>query len=270
MPDGAPLDSLPPMLCESCGYDISETPPERTCPECGVAVSLSRPERRDLLERATTRWQLIAAMLSTPRAAMRAAPIGDPRVSAFGNAMRNAATALVCVAMVVPAFFHAPVQAEPPAAFALRIAITAVWLLVAIIGLYLALTVLTAIESIGIRFFGRQRGWRISPDVAWTVCHLASVGWLVGAGVVSFGALLMHVGMWNISIGLLEVLFLSPYEMGVVLIFLGAVTGLMYFELLVYLGVRQCRFANPARVRRYDASGGLLESAGVQRADREP
>ena len=39
---------------------------------------------------------------------------------------------------------------------------------------------LTTLETLGLRTFGRQRGWRVTRNVAWTVCAHASFGWVAG------------------------------------------------------------------------------------------
>ncbi len=112
------------------------------------------------------------------------------------------------------------------------------------------LRVLISIEHRGIRFFGKQRGWRVSAAVADTVCGHASVGWCVGgllAGVMGVYRTVQHVAGFvhgeNLSLTAGEAwLYLMP---PVVAIGVTVVVGLLPFEILVYLGVRQCRFANP-------------------------
>ncbi len=248
------------MLCESCGYDVSGTAPDRMCPECGVAVAASEPERRDLTRLRMGFWRLVWAMLGSPRLSARSAAIGDAKIAWFGVVSRLAAAMIVSVAAVVPMPFYTDVT---PVLLVVILPFVAA-------DVFLVISALTAIESVGIRFFGKQRGWRITREVAWTVCDLASVGWLTGACVCGAGLLLLHVGVMQ-EMRLIDTPHMPVFGMiGAMTMLVGLSIGLLQFELLVYLGVRQCRFANPPRVRRYDALGGPSESAGIQRADREP
>jgi hypothetical protein len=114
------------------------------------------------------------------------------------------------------------------------------------------LWMLTWIEVRGVRLFGRQRGWRVTPDVAWTVCAHAAVGWVL-AGVLPIVLLLA----WTFIRPYAEQMFagrgfVAPWG-GFIsrgslvsggLLFIGYGLGLFAFEGLVYLGIRRCRFAN--------------------------
>jgi hypothetical protein len=48
------------------------------------------------------------------------------------------------------------------------------------VGLPAALFLLTWIETLGVRFFGKRRGWRVTRPIAWTVCSHAAIGWAIG------------------------------------------------------------------------------------------
>lgn len=94
------------------------------------------------------------------------------------------------------------------------------------------LWVLTQIEWLGIRLIGRQRQWRITKDVAASVCAHASIGW-IGAGVL---------GVLGFQAGLL-----ADWERAIAFGLIGVGAGLLVFETCVYLGIRACRFANVER-----------------------
>lgn len=131
----------------------------------------------------------------------------------------------------------------------------ALWTLAQSVAAAIALGLLTYVEYLGIRFFGKQREWRITEAVALTVCAHASMGWIVMAllpmlvlagfysaqrfaglvpnGTINLGTRFGQVS-WNTvaqGSGLVVAMFV----------------GLLVFEMLVYIGVRQCRFANRAR-----------------------
>jgi len=121
------------------------------------------------------------------------------------------------------------------------------------VGLYKALI---GIERLGIRFFGRRRGWRVTPAVSRTVCAHASIGWVLGA-------FLPGVVISLFAVVMLPLVFLVTRQMGgpstggpeinslpffpFLMLFYAIPLGLIFFELQVFLGVRACKFANPPR-----------------------
>lgn len=120
----------------------------------------------------------------------------------------------------------------------------------------LLMLALTWIEQRGIRFFAAKRGWRLTRDASWQVCAHASIGWILASGL----PLLAMASLFAIQLVTHRVptskISLEPYvkfsinSSGVVyaaIIAAGFFVGLLVFECLVYLGVRSCRFANPAK-----------------------
>lgn len=118
------------------------------------------------------------------------------------------------------------------------------------IGPALALLVfgLTFVETLGIRFWGRVHGFRVTRAVAWSVCGHASFGWVVGGGLAGAAWVvgqLDAVGSGYTAFGAGRVLATAPVaQLG--LIVLAAVVGMLLFETLTYLGVRRMRYANQA------------------------
>ena len=116
---------------------------------------------------------------------------------------------------------------------------------------------LTWIEARGVRFIAAKRGWRIGSAAAWQICAHASIGWVVMAVLpvltlaTLFTASSFFGAAWSSWAG--RTFNLSPYVNRVVsagelvslaitaLVYVG---GLLVFELLVYVGVRRCRYAN--------------------------
>lgn len=100
------------------------------------------------------------------------------------------------------------------------------------------------IEEQGTRFFGRRRGWRITPAIARAICAHAAVGWVLGGvlGVLGWitGSTLESV-LRTSALGFLRPLvILSPQWMPLA----GVLCGMLVFETLSYVGMRRMRFAN--------------------------
>jgi hypothetical protein len=250
------------LLCEQCGYSI-EGLSAGNCPECGAPVSMSLPRAR-----AGTAWQRSAGlrawirtntrMLLRPRESLRSMRIEQPRsralrrlnitVAAAAYALLPAATAGVQLVRGEAPYVLRELT-WPRAEAAVR------WLLVAgtVLGLWLCaagvLSLLTAIETWGIRSFGRVHRSRITPVVANAITAHATAGWLAGgactAGGFAMGLALFEYAM-HANVGALRgPAMLAPAWLP---IFAGAL-GLLWFETIVYLGALHCRFANRARER---------------------
>lgn len=253
----------PPLLCERCGYDLSAGEDHATvCPECGEPVENSLPARRF-----GTAWQrrqgvvpLIVTTfrtLRTPRKTFRTLRIDRPGI--------RAQLAINCF---IAAFFIAdpwvgvlagdPVRAAHGSGHEL---VTRILGYLAYTGLItLLLVCLSALEVRGVLFFAKRRGWRLAPTAAWQICAHSSVGWIFCGvlsllGMAALTALslrtnLIPKGMVDFA-PLLNVRAAWHDVLAAFLFFGGYVLGLLVFETLVYLGVRECRFANApaARVR---------------------
>ncbi len=127
--------------------------------------------------------------------------------------------------------------------------------LVAVVPVALLLLGLTTLETLGLRTFGRQRGWRVTRNVAWTVCGHASFGWVAAGflGMLCHALSLTPPG----QAGLLKLLGWIDENFGYMSFagrglqewlprFVGLFLGMLIFETVVYFGVRRCKFANTA------------------------
>ncbi len=107
-----------------------------------------------------------------------------------------------------------------------------------------ATILLTYIETLGVAFFSRQRGWRVPMLSVERVCCYAAPGWLVAALAALFLIVLHEQGVPQ------ALLARIPFaDQSIVLpAFYAALAGIAMFcfEALVYVGVRQVRFANRA------------------------
>lgn len=215
MPDRPWKDEFT-LLCERCGYVIEGLDPEGACPECGKAIAESLPERRE-----GTAWQAGRSPVSLLRTWGRS--VRQPRrtldlIRIDGKNGRSLArwTALIALPL---------------------------WPLVML---------LIWIEARSIQYFGNRRGYRITPDVAWSVCGHGSVGWAI-AGVGCWLSVIL-IG-WGVGRSLA---FYNDPEYDPVLtstlIGVGSgaggllmLAGFLFFEAFAWLGLRRCRFANRGR-----------------------
>lgn len=102
--------------------------------------------------------------------------------------------------------------------------------------------IMTYIEAVGVTFFSRRRGWRVPFKLAERVTCYASVGWVIAA-----------IGLAPL-VGLYEAGVLRAWVIGAVghwdpdyRWLLGAVGfggAVLFFETLVWTGVRKVRFGN--------------------------
>ena len=247
------------LLCESCGYTIAGLPETGNCPECGTPIPQSLPEAR-----LGSAWQTrirtgkpaaIGAWLFTswsilrhPGPSFRVLRADMPGVRSLLSINLVASGALLALPWTGVWLYDPARGSRGVSGVLLQFASLAAITLVA----GLVLLFLTWVECLGIRFFAARRSWRLTCAMAWQVCAHASVGWLA-AGPCVWAALLLTstlAGSTQMIAGIVSVRDL----IGGGLIFTAILVGMLAFEVLVYLGVRQCRFANPPRLT--DGPGG--------------
>lgn len=263
------------LMCEACGYDLSAVeagagegagggaefePATGRCPECGTLVSASLPSVR-----IGTRWQRRPGLATWARTGYDV--LRHPKVTfRFLKVERRGALLLLVINAVLAGFFLADpwvgVLAGDPVRLArgtgFEVVAQAAGYMVYVGALAAAIMVLTYVEFRGIRFIAQRRGWRLSRDAAWQVCAHASVGWMF-CGLLSLLGMAAMTGLALrtklIPQSHLDLSPVLPVRMmwhdaiGGVLVIGGYLAGLIIFETLVYVGVRQCRFANPPQAR---------------------
>lgn len=216
------------LICERCGYVIEGLPREGSCPECGRPIASSHPDHR-----VGSPWQRgpgvrslvtsAAGVLRRPRQSWENVSVDLPTASAVLWAQcALAAIIFPGVAFVWSAMHH--LAAVGPA-----ILVSFAW--------FLCLVFLSALESQGVRIFGKIRQRRITKAVAYSIVGHAAAGWTLGAVI---GLATTMISIW------MDAFWTRLPSLG-----LGAVvatgSGLLAFEILTYLGIRRMRYANPPR-----------------------
>jgi hypothetical protein len=243
------------LLCERCGYSIAGLREDEACPECGQAAGLSWPRQRPGSTYQRRRnpagrwfWANVEVLRSPARLFRRV------RIESGTSAGLLGANLMIASGFVTVGFFSANHQ----------------WF-TATLGAYVisfgVLLLLTYVETLGLRFFSRaeSRRWRVTRQVAWTVCNHASVGWLIG-GLLMLGVLLtdpagrLCASQWanDRCRDLTGASFNDRYELlRMAQVMTPPILGVIAFETLVYIGVRRCRYANtPASASQQGAPAG--------------
>ena len=252
------------MLCEKCGYEVSDLPADSVCPECAAPIADSLPSRRP-----GTRWQrawrsrtarlpiawlvTTAFGLLTPGRQLRRASIVREGAGALLTinitlgalllTLQSATTIASAIISVWPvSFLPTPaVLLGPtwrPASFVLAFLM---WL-----GL---ISALTRIERIGIHFYSRRRSWRINSVLSLVGTAHASGAWIAAALL----ARLLPIGMERLADALPGAISIHLAGTRLIAAPLGFIAGMIWFEMATYFGLRACRYGNPPGVRKPDA-----------------
>ncbi|MFI4896500.1 MAG: hypothetical protein ACIARR_01600 [Phycisphaerales bacterium JB059] len=204
------------LLCERCGYVIEGLDTGGACPECGKAIAESLPERR-----VGTAWQAGRSPSSLVRTWARS--VRQPRrtldlIRIDGGDGRSLAR----------------------------------WTALVALPLWPVVMLLIWIEARGIQYFGARRGFRITPDLAWSVCGHGSVGWAIAAVGFWLGASLIGWGVGQSVEYSTDPAYDPVFASRLIGVGIGAggllmLTGFVFFEVFAWLGLRRCRFANRVR-----------------------
>ncbi|MFA6044288.1 MAG: hypothetical protein WC718_04840 [Phycisphaerales bacterium] len=246
-------------LCETCGYDFEGLDHDSKCPECGRSVASSDPAARPgspwqrqpgLFSLAATAWEVLrhpsrlfeqiqirpgSAGLAAISMLLAGALVADPWIGVWVRDPARNVNALANIGSFV------------------RYGMSFV---VGAVGVGLTFLVLTLIEYRGIRFFSGRRGWRLTKVAAWQICAHASVAWVL-CGILPLVVLaLKEASVRWLHYAPNQVLNLGPALptlsvqdlIGGGGVVLGYFLGMMAFEMLVYVGVRKCRYAARMRV----------------------
>lgn len=251
------MDDYSP-LCEDCGYDLAGLHASGSCPECGRAIARSLPAART-----GSAWQQRPGFFAWVRTFWRV--LRHPTEEFARTRIDLRVKGLLAVNLIIGATLAAaPWAGVTTIERALRVGFfdvepsfmgpVLVGLLVTVeVGLVaFVLLALTWVECLGIRFFTRRRGWRLTRAGAWQVCAHASFGWIFCGtlAMLFLAAMFSILRLYGVAPG--GTLDLAPtlpirldwYQViGVGGPALAYFVGLIIFETLVYKGVNACKFA---------------------------
>lgn len=226
------------LLCERCGYVIEGLDSGGRCPECGTPIVKSIPA----IARPGSPWQLrpgvgmviptMWAMARRPRATLQRMRIEDGS-RGLGIGMCAIASAVLVAPLACVLLLAGVIDGGSRRIELAALATGALLNVCAGFAVLAVLMLLTYIEEAGIQMYGRVHKRRITNAVAETVCAHACVGWLTGAVLV-----------W---VALAVAFLLEDEVLGVALVPAALFLGLLHFEVLVWMGVRRCRYANRER-----------------------
>lgn len=241
MPDSAttPLFPTDGSLCEGCGYPLKGLSADGVCPECGYGVQDSSPDaRQDPIPSGRLTPGLYARLfrriLFNPSCFFRDLAIHGCNASAMYFLIWSSVLAGLIWA-VVGWFFLAVAPVNPFHDGGRGISLLQGFFIV------FAICLLAYIEMIGVTAFSARRGWRVPFHLAERVCCYASVGWLPGVFLASCGYWLSEAFAsgepWFEKLhGLVRVSWLFYAGLFVIC--------LLWFETLVWVGVRRVKHAN--------------------------
>ncbi len=221
----------PETLCESCGYALKGLRPEGGCPECGQPIAASSPELRT-----GPNWQA----RPTPANALRVVVGVVLKPSRFFRNMRvdgsniPARLFLLIVAGGIGLLWFLGVMSLTYN--------RTTWAMIYGLIVCDSVIVLSYIEAVGVAYFSRRRDWRVPMRLAERLVCYSSIGWVPAAGVM--GLAIHLVGNGSIDRWMNRLLPAWEYWQSLALLVLVAAVAMMWFEVLVWMGVRQTKHAN--------------------------
>lgn len=113
------------------------------------------------------------------------------------------------------------------------------------LGLAVLLLALSSVEYLGIRFLGRRHGFRITREVALTVCGHATFAWVLAGALVGLtGQIVQRVpALWNGSMGLAGGFNRGVLTAGSITLAAG-LAGVTMYSVMCGIGYRAMRYAN--------------------------
>lgn len=113
----------------------------------------------------------------------------------------------------------------------------------------LLISLLTRIERIGIHFYSRRRSWRIESVLSLVGTAHASGAWIGAALAARF----LPIALESLANALPGAIAIHLAAVRLIAAPLGFITGMIWFEMATFFGLRACRFGNPPGVRTPDA-----------------
>lgn len=221
----------PDTLCEACGYALKGLQPDGHCPECGLAIDDSSPRHRHgpqwhVHPSPRTACELVLALMLRPKLFFRQMRIDGSNVPA------RLFIVLVAGSIGLMGYLTAwGLYGYEP-----------LWALVESLIACDSVIVLSYVEALGVVYFSRRRGWRVPMRLAERIVCYSSVGW-VPAGMAMFIVIRIYAN-GTLDRGMSRLLGVWGPWQSLGLLVLIAAAAMLGFEVLVWMGVRQARYAN--------------------------
>jgi len=226
MADPFPHDQ---SLCEQGGYPVQGLSGESDCPECGVSIASSHHRHRIGLpwQHAHTppRWLRTQALLMFR-------PLYAFRVMAVEPTPRTAR--LFALATL-------PLLAATWIVWSMGYDIHVRWDVFAVA--MVAVVALSFVEAAGVAFFSKRHGYRIPRSFAEQLAWYAMAGWFPAAAVMPL-IFSWRFERWLVRIWPRETLGDLDIVREYLIIMLIGGLSILWFETLVWIGVKQARYAN--------------------------
>lgn len=251
------------LLCRRCGYALDAAKLSAECPECGADTAGSLPEARDgtpiqayeggAFARFFGTWRALWKLIRGPGTIFEHCPL-DPRVAGGVLRVNLVWAAALLTYPAIPVVLQAAVFVKstvwpnagpsgiPGQPWFRQSAPLAIF-----VGLWIMLRTMVAIERAGVRFIGKRKGLRVTPTIASSVTAFASPAWAGGALavlVLGIAASYLHELPLRRNVGAVRWPLMLIHLWLPVLGFFGA---MVWFESMVWVGIRRCRFANEPR-----------------------
>ena len=261
------------LLCERCGYVIEGLDERGACPECGKPIAESVPERRTGVpiepdaDGKVNWWRAAWAVLWRPGETFERVRIDAGASSAFRvNAQRFAAVlTAVCGSLAWFIIGFGRGWSDSPTAIGLLLAFGAAFVALVIACGSLLLKFVRFAEQRGLRLIARGHGWRLDESRSTTIVNFATIGWAIGLivplSVLVFASLnRVEAAAWNRhERAIVDYLLWTPERLGApgwTAALASLIVPLFLFELLCYIGIRRCKFANQPRIRSAEPGAG--------------
>lgn len=221
----------PDTICEDCGYALKGLQPDGGCPECGLPIADSSPKLRTGPD-----WQaspgpraafsIVIALMLNPKSFFR-----GMRVDGSNTTAR---LFLLIVASAIGLLWYSlPWNLSKS---------TPMFHLFQAVIVCDSVILLSYIEAVGVVYFARRRDWRVPFRLSERLVCYCSIGWVPAAGVMWLAIYL--VGNGYVDRWMNRLLPAWEYWQSLALLVLIAAVAMMWFEVLVWLGVRQTKHAN--------------------------
>jgi hypothetical protein len=240
------VDAGPPILCESCGYDLDSLDSSGACPECGTPIADSLPSHRPGSPWQQSRglngwWRTAKLSLFHPRRLFSEIRMERPRSQRLYYFNCTLATLILLLPTALFLFGSSVIRIQTaPGTFIVLAGRGGWWSLMA----FAPYTAMIIDQLTTPPMYRRWYGWRITPTVYRAVRGHLSYGWIAFAAIIVILAMTEETALRTAAAAAptnLTATFVEATQSAGWLAFLAAVGYVAWLE---YVGLKRCRFAS--------------------------